>query len=282
MSTHPAPALGALAPRLTELSLRDALGSGAGSKVRARSASRRPVPPSSPRSRPRSPQAEERIAARRTRVPAVTLPQQLPVSQKKDDIADAIRDHQVVIVARRDRLRQDHPDPEDLLELGRGVRGMIGHTQPRRSPPVPSPSASPRSSRRRSAETVGWKVALHRPGQPGRDLRQAHDGRHPARRDPDRPRAARLRHDHHRRGPPAVPQHRLPAGLPRPAAARRPDLKVVITPATIDPERFSRHFGDAPIIEVSGRTSRPGPHRPLLEEDATTPTATRSPRSPTP
>ena len=67
--------------------------------------------------------------------------------------------------------------------------------------------------------------------------------------------APAVRHDHHRRGARAQPQHRLHPGRPQSSLLpKRPDLKLIITSATIDPERFSRHFGDAPIIEVSGRT----------------------------
>ena len=147
---------------------------------------------------------------------------------------------------------------------------MIGHTQPRR---IAARTVAERDRRgaghpaRRGRRLEG---PVHRPGEPGRDLRQADDGRHPARRDPDRPRAARLRHDHHRRGPRAVTSTSTSCSATWPSCCpRRPDLKVVITSATIDPERFSRHFGDAPIVEVSGRTYPVEVrYRPLLEEDA--------------
>lgn len=73
-----------------------------------------------------------RTALRATRVPEVTYPEQLPVSQKKDVILEAIRDHQVVIVAGETGSGKTTQIPKICLELGRGVRGMIGHTQPRR------------------------------------------------------------------------------------------------------------------------------------------------------
>lgn len=73
-----------------------------------------------------------RTAQRATRVPEVTYPEQLPVSQKKDVILEAIRDHQVVIVAGETGSGKTTQIPKICLELGRGVRGMIGHTQPRR------------------------------------------------------------------------------------------------------------------------------------------------------
>src|SRR4051812_9150840 len=136
MSTQSAPetpaALGALAPRLTELSLRDAQrlgrrleGARRIRKPEARAAVRAEIEAEIAR-------GEARMGQRRARVPAVTYPEQLPVSQKKDEIAAAIRDHQVVIVAGETGSGKTTQIPKICLELGRGVRGMIGHTQPRR------------------------------------------------------------------------------------------------------------------------------------------------------
>ncbi len=76
--------------------------------------------------------AEARIAARAAAVPTVSYPEQLPVSGRRDDIAAAIRDHQVVVVAGETGSGKTTQLPKILLELGRGVRGRIGHTQPRR------------------------------------------------------------------------------------------------------------------------------------------------------
>src|SRR6185312_11103004 len=77
-------------------------------------------------------QAQDRIAARRRSVPVITYPAELPVSQRKDEIARAIRDHQVVIVAGETGSGKTTQIPKICLELGRGVVGQIGHTQPRR------------------------------------------------------------------------------------------------------------------------------------------------------
>src|SRR5882724_7991150 len=77
-------------------------------------------------------QARQRLQARLASVPAIGYPESLPVSQRKDDIAAAIRDHQVVIVAGETGSGKTTQLPKICLELGRGVRGMIGHTQPRR------------------------------------------------------------------------------------------------------------------------------------------------------
>ena len=130
--------------------------------------------------------AEQRVAARRAAVPAITYPRQLPVSARRDDIAAAIRDHQVVIVAGETGSGKTTQIPKICLELGRGVAGMIGHTQPRR--------LAARTVADRIAEELGTELGrrrrlqgpLHRPGR-REHAGQAHDRRHPARRAGRRP-----------------------------------------------------------------------------------------------
>ena len=99
---------------------------------------------------------------------------------------------------------------------------------------------------------VGYKVRFHDQVGSRTAIKLMTDGILLAETQGDRE-LARLRHDHRRRGARAQPQHRFPAGLLKRLVARRPELKVVITSATIDAERFSQHFDDAPVIEVSGR-----------------------------
>ena len=120
---------------------------------------------------------------------------------------------------RRDRLGQDHPAAQDRPRARPRACGAGSGTPSRAgSPRAASPSGSPRSSDSPLGEVVGWKVRFT--DQVGdRTAGQAHDRRRPAGRDRPRPDAAPVRHDHPRRGPRAEPQHRLPAGLPRPAAA---------------------------------------------------------------
>ncbi|MFF9213860.1 MULTISPECIES: ATP-dependent RNA helicase HrpA [unclassified Streptomyces] len=268
MSTHPAPALGALAPRLTELSLRDAHRLGrrleGARKIRkpeARAAVLAEIEAEVAR-------AEERMAARRTRVPAVTYPEQLPVSQKKDDIAAAIRDHQVVIVAGETGSGKTTQIPKICLELGRGVRGMIGHTQPRRIAARTVAERVADELRTPLGEAVGWKVRFTDQVNPDATfIKLMTDGILLAEIQTDRELRAYdtiiIDEAHERSLNIDFLLGYLAQLLPR-----RPDLKVVITSATIDPERFSRHFGDAPIIEVSGRTYPVEVrYRPLLEED---------------
>ncbi|MEU0223453.1 ATP-dependent RNA helicase HrpA [Streptomyces sp. NPDC006284] len=268
MSTHPAPALGTLAPRLTELSLRDAHRLGrrleGARKIRkpeARAAVLAEIDAEVAK-------AEQRIGERRSRVPAVSYPEQLPVSQKKDVIAEAIRDHQVVIVAGETGSGKTTQIPKICVELGRGVRGMIGHTQPRR---IAARTVAERVADELDTplgEAVGWKVRFTDQVNPDATfIKLMTDGILLAEIQTDRELRAYdtiiIDEAHERSLNIDFLLGYLAQLLPK-----RPDLKVVITSATIDPERFSRHFGDAPIIEVSGRTYPVEVrYRPLLEED---------------
>ncbi|MGN9791496.1 ATP-dependent RNA helicase HrpA [Streptomyces sp. OZ13] len=209
-----------------------------------------------------------RTALRAGRVPAVSYPEQLPVSQKKDAILEAIRDHQVVIVAGETGSGKTTQIPKICLELGRGVRGMIGHTQPRR---IAARTVAERVAEELDTplgETVGWKVRFtDQVNQDATFVKLMTDGILLAEIQTDRELRAYdtiiIDEAHERSLNIDFLLGYLAQLLPR-----RPDLKVVITSATIDPERFSRHFGDAPIVEVSGRTYPVEVrYRPLLEED---------------
>ncbi|MGI8694155.1 MAG: ATP-dependent RNA helicase HrpA [Geodermatophilaceae bacterium] len=197
--------------------------------------------------------AEARVVRRTTGVPAISYPPALPVSQAKDELLAAIRDHQVVIVAGETGSGKTTQLPKICLELGRGVRGLIGHTQPRR--------LAARTVAERIAEeldiplgsAVGWKVRFT--DQVGDDtlVKVMTDGILLAEIQQDR---QLLRYDtliideaHERSLNVDFILGYLKQLLPG-----RPDLKVVITSATIDPERFAQHFDGAPIVAVSGRT----------------------------
>ncbi|GGV48845.1 ATP-dependent helicase [Streptomyces longisporoflavus] len=208
------------------------------------------------------------MAERGSRLPKITYPAELPVSQKKDDIAEAIRDHQVVIVAGETGSGKTTQIPKICMELGRGVRGMIGHTQPRR---IAARTVAERVADELDTplgEAVGWKVRFT--DQVGADtyVKLMTDGILLAEIQTDRELRAYdtiiIDEAHERSLNIDFLLGYLAQLLPR-----RPDLKVVITSATIDPERFSRHFGEAPIVEVSGRTYPVEVrYRPLLEEDS--------------
>ncbi|MGW3626290.1 ATP-dependent RNA helicase HrpA [Streptomyces sp. NPDC000880] len=213
-------------------------------------------------------QSAARTARRAGRVPGVTYPEQLPVSQRRDEILEAIRDHQVVIVAGETGSGKTTQIPKICLELGRGVRGMIGHTQPRRIAARTVAERVAEELRTPLGEAVGWKVRFT--DQVGGDtfVKLMTDGILLAEIQTDRELRAYdtiiIDEAHERSLNIDFLLGYLAQLLPR-----RPDLKVIITSATIDPERFSRHFGDAPIVEVSGRTYPVEVrYRPLLEDDS--------------
>jgi ATP-dependent helicase HrpA len=212
--------------------------------------------------------AEERIAARTAAVPRITYPEALPVSRKRDDILAAIRDHQVVIVAGETGSGKTTQIPKICLELGRGVRGLIGHTQPRRIAARTVAERVAEELRTPLGEAVGWKVRFTDQVGDATLVKLMTDGIMLAEIQTDRELRAYdtiiIDEAHERSLNIDFILGYLAQLLPR-----RPDLKVVITSATIDPERFSRHFGDAPIVEVSGRTYPVEVrYRPLLEEDS--------------
>lgn len=211
--------------------------------------------------------AAGRLTQRAGRMPAITYPEQLPVSQKKDEILEAIRDHQVVIVAGETGSGKTTQIPKICMELGRGLRGMIGHTQPRRIAARTVAERIADELKTPLGETVGWKVRFTDQVNPDATfVKLMTDGILLAEIQTDRELLAYdtiIIDEAHER---SLNIDFLLGYLAR-LLPRRPDLKVVVTSATIDPERFSRHFGDAPIIEVSGRTYPVEVrYRPLLEE----------------
>ena len=202
-------------------------------------------------------EAEQRRAARLAAVPPITYPDELPVSQRREDIAAAIRDHQVVVVAGETGSGKTTQLPKICLELGRGVRGQIGHTQPRR--------IAARTVAERIAEelgtplgsTVGYKVRFTDQVTDATMVKVMTDGILLAEIQNDR---MLRRYDtliideaHERSLNIDFILGYLAQLLPK-----RPDLKLIITSATIETQRFAEHFagpeGAAPVIEVSGRT----------------------------
>ncbi|HSK55926.1 MAG TPA: ATP-dependent RNA helicase HrpA, partial [Jiangellales bacterium] len=197
--------------------------------------------------------AEQRVERRRKAVPQITYPPDLPVSQRRDDLAAAIRDHQVVVVAGETGSGKTTQLPKICLELGRGISGAIGHTQPRR---IAARSVAERIAEELGTElgeAVGYSVRFAQRAGEETLVRLMTDGILLAEIAHDR---LLRRYDtiivdeaHERSLSIDFLLGYLAQLLPR-----RPDLKLVITSATIDPHRFARHFGDAPVVEVSGRT----------------------------
>jgi ATP-dependent RNA helicase HrpA len=197
--------------------------------------------------------AEHAVAARRAAVPAISYPAELPVSTRRDDIAAAIRDHQVVIVAGETGSGKTTQIPKICLELGRGVRGRIGHTQPRRLAARTVAARIAEELHTEVGDAVGWKVRFTDQVGDTTLVKLMTDGILLAELAGDR----MLRgydtliiDEAHER---SLNIDFILGYLAR-LLPRRPDLKIIITSATIDPERFAAHFGGAPIVEVSGRS----------------------------
>ena len=211
--------------------------------------------------------AQARVDARRAAVPSINYPEILPVSQKKDEIRRAIEQHQVVIVAGETGSGKTTQLPKICLELGRGINGLIGHTQPRR--------LAARSVANRIAEelqvpmggVVGYKVRFNDQVSDTTLVKLMTDGILLAEIQNDRMLSQYdtiIIDEAHERSL----NIDFILGYLRELLPKRPDLKVIITSATIDPERFSRHFNNAPIIEVSGRTYPVEVrYRPLVSEE---------------
>ncbi|MFJ5473420.1 ATP-dependent RNA helicase HrpA [Pectobacterium carotovorum] len=210
--------------------------------------------------------ARQKVENRRASCPAIHYPEQLPVSQKKDEILEALRHHQVIIVAGETGSGKTTQLPKICLELGRGVHGLIGHTQPRRL-------AARTVADRIAAEletplggSVGYKVRFNDQVGDNTLVKLMTDGILLAEIQQDR---LLMQYDTliideaHERSL----NIDFIMGYLRQLLPKRPDLKVIITSATIDPQRFSRHFNNAPIIEVSGRTYPVDVrYRPVVED----------------
>ncbi|WP_019927958.1 ATP-dependent RNA helicase HrpA [Nocardia sp. BMG111209] len=202
--------------------------------------------------------AESRIRARRAAVPAIRYPEQLPVSARRDDIAAAIAAHQVVVIAGETGSGKTTQIPKICLELGRGIRGVIGHTQPRR--------LAARTVAERIAEELGTELG-EVVGYSVRFTDQVSD-RTLVKLMTDGILLAEIQRDRMLRRYDTIiidEAHERSLnidfllGYLKQLLPKRPDLKVIITSATIDPDLFARHFAaadgtPAPIVEVSGRS----------------------------
>jgi ATP-dependent helicase HrpA len=206
-------------------------------------------------------------------VPDLHYPEHLPVVERKDDIAAAIRDHQVVIVAGETGSGKTTQLPKICLELGRGVEGLIGHTQPRR---IAARSVAERIAEELKVElgtAIGYQVRFTDQSSDNTLVKVMTDGILLTEMQRDRSLSKYdtiIIDEAHERSL----NIDFILGYLRQLLPRRPDLKVIITSATIDPERFAEHFRDsqsgepAPIIEVSGRTYPVEVrYRPLADPD---------------
>ena len=197
--------------------------------------------------------AQARYQTRLAGVPKVTYPDNLPVSQKQAEIAKAIQDHQVVIIAGETGSGKTTQIPKICLALGRGVKGFIGHTQPRR---LAARTVAARIAEEMESELghyVGYKVRFTDQVSEQTHIKLMTDGILLAEIQNDRMLTQYdtiIIDEAHERSL----NIDFILGYLKQLLPKRPDLKVIITSATIDPQRFSRHFNKAPVIEVSGRT----------------------------
>lgn len=193
-----------------------------------------------------------RFELRSNQKPIVTYPD-LPVSAEKQQIQTAIADNQVVIIAGETGSGKTTQIPKMCLELGRGVQGLIAHTQPRR---LAARSVATRIAEELNTplgEHVGFKIRFSDSVSENTYIKLMTDGMLLAEMQNDRylnQYDTIIIDEAHERSL----NIDFLLGYLKQLLPKRPDLKVIITSATIDPERFSKHFRDAPIIEVSGRT----------------------------
>ncbi|WP_249583660.1 ATP-dependent RNA helicase HrpA [Pseudomonas viridiflava] len=206
------------------------------------------------------------VTSRRESVPTVRYDDNLPIAAKRDEIKDALLKHQVLIIAGETGSGKTTQLPKICLEIGRGQHGLIGHTQPRR---IAARSVASRVADELGTPLgalVGYQVRFEDQSDSNTLIKLMTDGILLAETQHDR---FLERYDtiivdeaHERSLNIDFLLGYLKTLLPR-----RPDLKVIITSATIDLQRFSEHFNDAPIIEVSGRTFPVDTwYRPLTSE----------------
>lgn len=197
--------------------------------------------------------SQQKYQARAAALPQPEYPMELPVSSKKEDIAAAILKHQVVIVCGETGSGKTTQLPKICLQLGRGVAGMIGHTQPRRIAARSVASRIAQELKSPLGEVVGYKVRFNDKLSESSYIKLMTDGILLAETQGDKFLNAYdtiIIDEAHERSL----NIDFLLGYLKQLLPKRPDLKVIVTSATIDADRFSKHFHDAPVIEVSGRT----------------------------
>ncbi len=197
--------------------------------------------------------AERRVQLRRSGLPPITYPEGLPITARRDDVLAAIADNQVLIVAGETGSGKSTQLPKFCLEAGRGILGLIGHTQPRR---VAARTIAERIADELGTElgtTVGYTVRFTDRVSDATSVKVMTDGILLAEIQRDRMLSrydTLIIDEAHERSL----NIDFLLGYLKQLLPRRPDLKLIVTSATIDTARFSEHFDNAPIIEVTGRT----------------------------
>ncbi|MBE7458956.1 MAG: ATP-dependent RNA helicase HrpA [Zoogloeaceae bacterium] len=191
---------------------------------------------------------EIRLAAR----PAIAYDDELPVSAKRGEIAEAIRKNQVVIVCGETGSGKTTQLPKICLELGRGAHGLIGHTQPRRIAARATATRIAQELKSELGRAVGFKIRFTDRVSPDSYIKLMTDGILLAETQGDpqlRQYDTLIIDEAHERSL----NIDFLLGYLKQLLPKRPELKVIVTSATLDADRFSKHFNDAPVIEVSGR-----------------------------
>jgi ATP-dependent helicase HrpA len=207
----------------------------------------------------------------RTPLPLIRFPEELPVSAARESIAQAIRAHQVIIVSGETGSGKTTQLPKICLELGRGAERLIGHTQPRRIAASTIARRIAQELQSPPGELVGYKIRFTDKTRPGAWVKLMTDGILLAETQSDPLLSAYdtlIIDEAHERSL----NIDFLLGYLKQLLPRRPDLKLIVTSATLDAERFARHFagdkGPAPVIEVSGRLYPVEiRYRPLIEDD---------------
>ena len=213
-------------------------------------------------------QARLRVENRKSAVKnPIVFPESLPVSQRKAEIEKLLSEHQVIVIAGETGSGKTTQLPKMCLELGLGHLGTIGHTQPRRIAARSVAARIAEELQTELGELVGYKVRFNDQISDNTQIKLMTDGILLAEIQTDRflnQYSCLIIDEAHERSL----NNDFILGYLKQLLPRRPDLKVIITSATIDVERFSKHFNNAPIIEVSGRTYPVEVrYRPVAEED---------------
>lgn len=212
--------------------------------------------------------SQRRLEHRRQALPKPSFPDDLPVAERREEIADAITNNQVVVICGETGSGKTTQIPKICLSLGRGVNAMIGHTQPRRIAARSVATRIAEELRSPLGQAVGYKIRFGDQTTDDTFVKLMTDGILLAETQSDRFLDAYdtiIIDEAHERSL----NIDFLLGILHRLLPKRPDLKLIITSATIDPQRFSAHFHDAPIIEVSGRTYPVEVrYRPLTSDDA--------------
>jgi ATP-dependent helicase HrpA len=205
------------------------------------------------------------VQQRKQRLPVVTFPEDLPIAEKRELIAETIKKHQVVVLAGETGSGKTTQLPKICLSIGRGVRGMIGHTQPRRIAARTVATRIAEELHTTVGDSVGYQVRFTDQSSANTHIKLMTDGILLAEMQQDnflsRYDTIIIDEAHER----SLNIDFL-LGYLKQLLRKRPDLKLIITSATIDVEKFSAHFNQAPVIEVSGRAYPVEVlYRPLLD-----------------